>query len=233
MGDTVEDVKPYDPTKPLIFIHVPKTAGRSVKTVFRQWFGERLHEHYFNEAAGQMPAQRNASKLAGQVIYGHFNGLRGFGIEKCYPSVSQFVTILRDPFETAVSNYFYLKRVAAGWADSSRRPTTDLRTFLENTPPNILNHFPREVTRENYREELDRWFVEVGITERLPESLRRIAARLGMPPPGKIPRENVSPRDVEAAPELRAEYEARHPLEFEVYRYALQRFRASPSAAVR
>lgn len=222
----------YDPTRPLIFIHVPKTAGRSVKTVFRQWFGKGMHEHYFNEELGQMPPRRDSSKLAGQVIFGHFNRLRGFGIEHYYPAVTQFVTILRDPFEMAVSTYFYLRKVAAGWKDPGRRPTATLESFVMSTPPNMLNHFPRPVTHENYRDQIDRWFIEVGITEWLPESLQRISEKLGVPPAGTIPRENVSLRDAECPSGLRAQYEARHPLEFEVYEYAKRRFRENrPSVA--
>ena len=49
----------FDPDKPLIFIHVPKTAGISVREVFSGWFGAGLVRHYFDEVAGQ-PPQRDA-----------------------------------------------------------------------------------------------------------------------------------------------------------------------------
>ena len=31
-------MRPYDPTEPLIFVHVPKCAGTTVRAVFRDWF---------------------------------------------------------------------------------------------------------------------------------------------------------------------------------------------------
>lgn len=174
-------MREYDKTAPLIVIHIPKTAGSSVKKIFKLWFGDALYDHYFNERAGSPPPKRNLDLLHSPgrplAVYGHFNRLRGFGVEHYYPEVQQFITILRDPFEMAISSYYYIRKNGTDWNDQTRVPKADLRQFLLNTPPNMLNQFPRAVTRDNYREQIEKLFVEVGVMERLPETVRRIATK--------------------------------------------------------
>ena len=102
----------YDPKAPLIYIHVPKAAGTSAKQWFKRWFADGFYEHYYDEVNAILPIKRDVAALHEAekqiVIYGHFNAKRGFGIQQYYPEVNQFVTILRDPFEAAVSEYFFL-----------------------------------------------------------------------------------------------------------------------------
>jgi len=213
----------YQPQAPLIFIHVPKSAGKSVQLLFREWFGKRLHLHYYHEPTGTPPEVLDAATLADRerppVIFGHFNRRRGFGVEHSYPSVRQFATMLRDPFETAVSAYFFTRTVVHRWKDRPEIPD-DIGAWLEATPPNILNHFPRPVTRENYKAMIEECFIHVGVVENLPASLQTLADTLGKPfDPATIPRMHVVPRDQPAPPELRDRYRERYPLEFEVYEH--------------
>jgi len=230
-------MRAYDPRRPLIFIHVPKAAGTSVRAVFRQWFGAALHEHYFDEQQHRRPPVLDLDAIAAVgapvAVYGHFNRLRGFGVEHDYPRVEQFVTILRDPYESAISHFHYLRRAGADWQDQSRIPQGSLRQYLLQTPPNILNHFPRVLTRENYREMIERDFVEVGVMEHLGESMRRIAAALGRRfDAAALPHVNATPRPGPVDEDLRALYRERHPLEHAVYDEALRRFQAaSPPSA--
>lgn len=217
-------MKNYDKNQPLIVIHIPKAAGSSAKQVFKRWYGNGLFEHYFNERAGELPLKRDLAGLHSVddpvAVYGHFNRLRGFGIEDYYPEVKQFVTIMRDPFESAISRYFFTRKHGEHWLDQSRVPVAELRKFLKETPPNILNHFPREITQSNYRDLIEEYFVEIGITESLEESMQRIAGKLGMPFQSDwLPFVNSTERDQPNPDDLRSEYSERHSLEFEVYNY--------------
>lgn len=222
-------MREYDRSQPLIVIHIPKAAGTSTREVFKRWFGSNLREHYFRQWSNRMPKHLDLAALHSErrplALYGHFNSRRGFGIQDYYPEARQFVTILRDPFEAIVSTYFYRRKIGTGWRDPARVPQGDLREFLMATPPNMLNHFPRPVTAENFRDMIEESFIEVGVMEHLEESLRRIAGKLDMPfDPAWLPHLNAAERSQPAAAELREEYMQRHPLEFEVYRYALARF---------
>lgn len=225
-------MRQFDPQKPLIFIHVPKTAGISVRNVVQSWFPYRLHHHYHNEVTGTMPPPVSLDpEDYGEkppVIYGHFNSRRGFGVEDYYPGVTQFLTILRDPFETAVSNYFYLRKVSGAWKNQSRTPSGDLETYIQGTRPNILNHFPREVTMENFKDILEEYFIEIGITEQLPKSLKRMADKLGKSfDPDMLETMNVTARDQVLDETYRTQFRERHVLEYAVYNYVKARIEAA------
>jgi hypothetical protein len=150
-----------------------------------------------------------------------------------YPQVKQFITVLRDPFETAVSNYFFLKRRGPIGPRSAYWYQQSLENFLKGRKPNILNHFPRKVTADNYRSIIDECFVEVGITEYLCESLQRISNTLGRDfAESDLEIVNASPRTQHLPDHFRSLYEEKNELEFMVYRYALDLFltEAKPGA---
>ncbi len=161
-------------------------------------------------------------------VYGHFNRDRGFGVESSYPNVRQFVTILRDPFEQVVSAYYWRRRPDV----PKRRPVPEisLREHVSQTQSEMLLHFPREMTRDNYRDLIEEFFIEIGLLEDLPTSLQRIAAALGKPTIKDTgQRLNATPRDAqyEGADDLREAFITRHALEYEVYDYVRARFAAA------
>ena len=162
------------------------------------------------------------------VIYGHFNKYRGFGIEDYYPGVSQFVTILRDPFETAISHYFFVRKASKNWKDKSRVPTEDLQDHLKTTTLNILNHFPREMNLNNFKDIIEEFFIEIGITENLPHSLEVISRKLGKEfDPVALEAVNVTERDQRTTQEYRDQFYEKHPLEHAVYEFAKSRITTS------
>lgn len=222
-------MKAYDRNQPLIVIHIPKAAGTTTREVFKRWFERGLYTHYFNQAWNRMPKRLDLMRLHSArrpvAVYGHFNRLRSFGVEDYYPEVRQFVSILRDPFELAVSTYYYRIKMAGSWRNPDMIPKGGLRDFLQTTPPNMLNHFPRVVTKDNYREMIEEYFVEIGVMEHLEESMRRIASKLGMPfDPAWLDHLNASERSEPVSAELRGDYIERNPLEFDVYEYVRARF---------
>jgi hypothetical protein len=210
----VVETRRYDPGRPLIFIHVPKTGGNSLKQVFLRWFPGLLL-HYYDERASRPPERRSLGP--GDVVYGHFNRLRGFGVQDYYPQVDQFITVLREPFEMAVSNYYFLKRTSRDW---KRPPDVGVLEDIVSRPLNMLNHFPLTVTEANYREVVDS-FLYVGVTEAMDRSLQDMARVLGreLIAPGHT---NRSERDRDVR-DLRRAFEDNHALEYRVYRRARSR----------
>ena len=218
----------YDPLKPLIFIHVPKCAGTAVRQVVESWFPKNFHQHYYNGVEGRMPVQIPSQILndpaSPPVIYGHFNKNRKFGIQDYYPSVSQFVTILRDPFETVISRYFFMRKVGKNLKDQSRVPTEDLESYLKHVTPNILNHFPDEMNLTNYKDLLEERFIEIGVTEMLPLSLHRIAQKLNKQfKPASLEFVNDTKRDQPTPEAFRDMFAEKYLLEYSVYEYAKSR----------
>lgn len=217
-------MKAYDPSCPLVFIHVPKTAGSSVRRIFTQWFGERFVPHYFDEANGT-PPQRSPlfdqhSPELPVCVYGHFNRKRGFGVQDNYPDARQFMTVLRDPFEMAISGYYFMRNTGAGWKDKSNLPDGELDEYLKTMTPNMLGHFPRPMTAETYKDVIDTFFVDIGFTEDLAASLERFSVTLGCPfEAASLERRNAAKRDEqnEAVQGLRMQFRERHSLEFDDY----------------
>lgn len=217
-------MRTFDPSDILVYIHVPKTAGSAVREVFQQWYGDAMVRNYYDERTGRPPSRPDGDARGPRVVFGHFNRDRGFGVEDLYPEARQFLTILRDPFEMALSNYHYLRRTADDWKQRPDGLEGGLESFLEAHRPNFLNHFPRRVSEDNYVDVIEQCFIEVGVAERLPESLARIAAALGRTfEPARLSVVNATPRTQFPTPAMREAYEAAHPLEFAVYRYAAGR----------
>jgi len=216
-------MKPYKVSEPLLFIHTPKAGGTTARTVVRSWFPDNFHEHYFDEVKGTLPEKISPFGLHTEnnplVIYGHFNKRRGFGIEDYYPEVNQFVTILRDPFELTVSSYYYTRAKSEKWKEKPASLNVGLEDYILSTEVNMLNHFPREVHLDNFREIIQDYFIYIGITEDLSQSLRNIGHLLNRKPPRRVGIENRTPRTSEVDPELRKLFREKHLLEYEVYEY--------------
>mmetsp|Transcript_29208 Transcript_29208/g.76476 ORF Transcript_29208/g.76476 Transcript_29208/m.76476 type:complete len:115 (+) Transcript_29208:60-404(+) len=106
-----------DTTKPVVFIHVPKCGGSSVRRLLKSTFNESVILHYRDEPNKLNPspiskskAEHIINKFGFCIIYGHFNLKRRFGIQDNVSWANQFITILRDPFEQYVSAFKYSKK---------------------------------------------------------------------------------------------------------------------------
>ena len=248
----------YDASQPLVFIHVPKCAGTSTRLVFEQWFGQGMWLHYINPWTREHPEPfhlEKFSKESSQLIYGHFNRAVGLNLERQVPQARQFVTILRDPLEAAISDYFFqlqraepiyrqgVRRMGSWVLKGGFRPRVlgaarehrrwihayrDVEDFLVRDGSKMLDHFPVVMTEENYIDVIENQFVEIGVVERLEDSIRRIAVALGRDPEKlpELPRKNRSRRSHGVSPEAEERLREKNALSFKVYEYALARLEA-------
>jgi hypothetical protein len=102
----VRPVRSYDPSRPLYFHHIPKTAGSSMTALLREAFGERLCPAQHWDSLAALPGEELDAYRA---YTGHFAAYlaRYLGRE-----VNAF-TILRDPVERTVSHYAHILRDGA------------------------------------------------------------------------------------------------------------------------
>ena len=228
MIKNAEAMKTYEPDKPLIFLHIPKTAGVSIRKSFENWYQNGFFRHYYSN---QLPPKRDlkAEFFGNQpsVLYGHFNGGRGFGADQYYPEVSQFVTFLRDPWERELSGYFFAKKMNRLNGQFPDVADQTLEEYLLRQRTNtILNHLPKGCTSENFQEVIEHYFVEVGIVEKLEDSMYRIADKLGFTfDPAELEVLNSTPRDQDIPVHLKADFIANMPFEYKLYEYALSKYR--------
>jgi Sulfotransferase family len=190
----------YDSSSPLISIHIAKTAGTSLTSVLRSWFGDRMRLHYsdpWTRPGCVSPPTRH--KWEGSIcIHGHFVAERGFGVQEYYPQATQFIVFLREPFDRFQSLWRHLheaKRRGAHIPELDGDP--DFGTFLlrwaevaaTKSEPNGFNWQlpPQPVSGSSF---FDDRFLFVGLVERYAESLAALAATLGMDSVATIPYEN-------------------------------------------
>jgi len=98
----------------LIFIHIPKTAGTSLRQAMASAYkpSERLYLYDAPQLEGAMlrsdfvrlPVERRAEL---RFVMGHF----AFGLHREIPRESRYVVVLRDPVERVVSHYYHYRQV--------------------------------------------------------------------------------------------------------------------------
>jgi hypothetical protein len=166
-------------------------------------------------------------------IHGHFDSRRGYGVQQYYPYIHQFITVLRDPFEIAVSDYFYAKAQGESRFIGGKRMTIaenyrGIEDFFERAVMRrdsfLIHYMPRELTLDNFERLFDTEFVYMGIAEDVPESANRLADKLGFPR-GKAPHINQSPRDEPIPPGLRDTFVRKYPVDYALYNYAAAHYK--------
>ena len=125
----------------LYYLHIPKTAGTSVRNLFGQIYGKNLVEVY-----GIMsPAYAESLKpLCHQdsVLFGHYS----FGLHVALGDAApRYMTILRNPIERVVSWYKgQVREPGAEHYERIRRDRLTLAEFIElGITPELNNHSVR------------------------------------------------------------------------------------------
>lgn len=196
----------YNPDKPLISIHIPKTGGSTVKESLKSWYGEKFFTHYVDENNVNTPSKYELLKSG--CIHGHFNRFRAFGVDDFYPHVDQFITFLRDPFEQHISTFFYIRREAELYNfNGLPTPVKGMNSFEEfliylienrvNIQSGFANtmfaHFPGRFFPFDAQFLHSNIFIHIGITEMLSFSMPLLAKKLDKKYDG-IDKQNISPR---------------------------------------
>ncbi len=226
----------YDKLKPLISIHVPKCGGSTFRSILKQWYGRKAYFHYYDEKNREMPRIIMLEKglfdkkfKPGICIHGHFSKHRGIGIVDYYPEVNQFISIIRDPYEIAVSTHFYLKKKKKEgriFNDSeATKEALGLEEYLWRYKSFLLNHFPGDITIDNYRDVIDNNFIYIGISEDYQFTVDAIAAKLGFET-ASAKHENQSDRFGELTDEYRNRFIESNRLEFEIYDYVKSNYKS-------
>ncbi len=193
---------------PVVFLHLPKTAGTSFVTHARTRYDRRYNippgDHLRDLARLALVARvRRPELVSGHTFY---------GVHHLLPGETTYVTFLRDPVERVISMFFYLRDHAENnaWRAEMEAGMT-LLDFARLPDRGIANGQIRRLAgfyhlrRRNIDElaELaDRHLRAigegVGVVEHLDESMRRIAALLdwGEPPALERLRANPTKRPV-------------------------------------
>jgi hypothetical protein len=230
-------MRQYDPSKPLIYTHIPKCAGSSVVRLLRHWFGDQYHKLNQDERRDIILPRVETQDAKGnwlenvRCIHGHFNHGRGYGLPYFYPELDQYFSILRDPFDLAVSMYFFAKgRSRAGrfWfrgeAVDISKQFPNVESYVNSYPYWLFDHLPQDVTLENYEEKIRSRFIYIGIFEDLQTTIDNLGRVLGKAS-ASLPHVNVSTYDEPIPERLREGFYADYPLLKKVYDLAVDTYR--------
>jgi hypothetical protein len=231
---------------PLIaFVHVPKTAGASVKSMFARAFSIVTVTdagNYLRDPEAAVVRVSSGRITKGRVAVGHIP----YGLFRAHlPGDTRYMTFLRDPVNRVLSHYHgHLRRTprtervrsvtAASLKEAIelRLPEiSNLATRLLSDDPSPMEALPASAldqAKANLRE-----FEFVGVTERFDESIVLMQRVLGLPPV-LYESQHVSrdrPSIEEITEEERRLIQEMNELDLELYSFARGLFEERASAA--
>lgn len=174
------------PQKMIIFAHMPKAAGISLReTMKMQYGGDKVHEIYplnKEEALYKLETMPLAEILNKRVITGH----EVWNLHQWVPIPFLYITVLRHPVDRVISLYFFIRALPSHRLHQKlTEKNLSIEEFLEwdegsrgvrNLQARLLAHeHPYEeqnldVVFHAAKEHLEKYFI-VGLTEQYKQSL--------------------------------------------------------------
>jgi hypothetical protein len=196
----------------VVFVHIQKTAGKSLRQLlYRQYKRRRtrLVKNYFTQAENSETFVRELAASPPpdlRVAHGHML----FWPDHGWPEGTEFFTMLRDPVDRVISHYYWLrarnekfqKTLGQAVADGSIEDNLQTRVISALMPP--FGELPQEAL-ERAIERLESFSV-VGLTERFDESVvlltrtfgwRRMVYTRENVTPNRKPRDEISDEEIE------------------------------------
>jgi len=235
----------------VIFLHVGKTAGATMRRALRREFGAsevmelkaptvapgRLRRDGAVAYFGALPESERARA---RLIMGHMN----YGLHEVVPRPSTYVTLLRDPIKLILSQYHHVRRHEGHLLHEEAKAYPDLISYVRSGLSLEMDNsqtraFAGDDTTpfggctpamlERAKGHLDRSFAVVGLTERFDESLVLMQQAFAWDRIRYVS-VNIDPgrdrRDAPSEEEL-AFIRGQNGLDLELYAWAQERFAAT------
>lgn len=229
----------------VILLHIPKTAGTSLRSVFQRQFAAHEFVYYYRAPSDTDMRRLEALDQEPPEVKRRYRGLSGhmpYGIHRQYPQESIYLTMLRAPVSQVLSHYHFIRRnpINRAHAEVSQLSLEDFvqtgrgsnfqTRLLAGEAGEDYNNDPELLERA--RQHLDTHFITPGTTERFDESLLIFQHELGWRFPYYVRRmtnEN-SPARQGIDPATRALIEAQNQLDLALYAWAEQKLQAAIDA---
>ncbi len=177
-----------DPNAPtLIFLHIPKAGGTTLQTIIeRNYAPGEVHRY---QGPQDFKKYSDRQKRGFKVVSGHFY----YGLHKDIPQPTTYFTMLRDPIERVISNYFYVLRTPEHHLHAKvKAENMTLRQYVESKiNPQLDNGQMRLLCGEanipfggctaemlaKAKQHLRNSFAVIGLVERFDDTLNLLARR--------------------------------------------------------
>lgn len=187
----------------LVVIHIPKTAGTTLRSIMEQQFSKRAMYEIYDQhrkfrTREQLMALSPRQKAKIRLLIGHF----GMDLEPHFPVPFTCYTMLRNPVEQVLSAYAHVMHHHRKWRDRK----IPLEEYLQkkkrsfnNRQARLLSGLTGQVPFGDCPAEMldlalaniDKKFCTVGIAEQFDQSIYLLARLQGWADPYYV-RENVS-----------------------------------------
>ncbi len=226
----------------LVFIHLPKTAGSTLRRVLERQYPEgsifRMDGFSLQGSWDRLAGLAHSGGPTPEVVLGHMP----FGVHGAlHPGRCRYVTLVRHPVERLVSHFGYVSRTPqSALHDEVARERLSLRHYVEGSrmAPLVNDGQTRllgaadfvsappatEETLTRAKVNIEAWFEVAAPTDRFDEAVILMRRRFGWGWPTYLP-QKVSPgrRGPLDAETERAILE-RNRLDLELYRFVAERF---------
>ncbi len=172
----------------LLSLHIPKTAGTSLRNMLKEHYGEEHAVRFdISHASGRIDIENqifSKSKLPKKirVVHGHFYYSTAVELLELSDDV-KWISWVRDPVERVISNYFYLSKRLKEELDEEARGLN----ILAKMQKTLLEYAHNEINRNRMFKFLDGAALEkfffIGLYENYNEDIMELAAKLDIAVP--------------------------------------------------
>lgn len=217
----------------LIFLHIPKTAGTSLRTLIHQAYpGEECLLLYSAFEPEVFTAIQQALPKA-KVLYGHVC----YGVHQTLGISGRYITFLRNPIERVISFYSHNARAPGMYWHEAIQNGMSLQEMVEQEISiETNNHITRILTEYAPSQMLDddavlaqaivnleRHFCFVGLSERLEIGVQTLKTAFDWQI-GDVPQLNLNPQPIKIDAATVATLEKYNRLDLLLYNYVKRHF---------